>query len=297
MASNNSTQKRLSKFRKRKVFRWLIAITIVLLSLFLIFFMNKIEYALILLLFLVIGFLVWKAYIQRNEERDMQLLWENEEKERQIKNLKNQLESQRQSSLNLEDVRNVFKVINQEVEFSFYRPVRHYEDYDVDSYTFNGIVKIEGKALFGVDFDNLKYKIESGILYVGQEKNKYAISCEFTPTWTFQIFLKDSKVKHRKLFGDKYIDAKENDYTIRRLPELSTELMKNVQEDITQRRITELTPNIEQTKVTLQNVLANKFPEYKIELVDVEAEDSSYQLLSSLKPLELNLIECKRIGK
>ena len=76
-----------------------------------------------------------------------------------------------------------------------------------------------------------------------------------------------------------------------------TELLKNVQEDITQRRITELTPNIEQTKVTLQNVLANKFPEYKIELVDVEAEDSSYQLLSSLKPLELNLIECKRIEK
>lgn len=278
---------------KRKILRIVIAVAVVLLSLFLILFLNKTEYGLILMLVLVIGYLIWKAFIQRREEAEETLLLANSEKDKEIENLRRQLENERQSTLNITDVRNVCKYINQEVEFLFYRPVIRSEEYDGNGYTFKGVAEIKGKAFFGIDFDKLKYKIESGVLYVGQEQSAWAISCEFTPTWLFRVFLKDSKVVDRFLFGKKHEGAKEDDYSIRRLPEISTELMSSIQRDISQRRIAELVPNIEQTKKTLQIALQNKYPNYTIKLVDVEPQDASFQSINSLSEPELSLLDSR----
>lgn len=277
--------------RTRNIFRIAITVGVALLSLFLVLFVNKIEYGLILMLVLVIGYLVWKAFIQHSEEAEKILLLANSEKDKEIQNLKKQLESEKQTTLNITEVKNICKIINQEVHFSFLRHVTHTEEYDGDNYTFNGVIEIEGKALFGIDFDKLKYKIESGVLYVGQEQSNYAISCEFTPTWLFSVFLKDRKTVDRFLFGKKHEGAKENDYSIRRLPEISTELMSSIQKDISQRRIAELVPNIEQTKKTLQSVLQSKYPNYTIKLVDVDTQDSSFHSLSTLSGPELIYLE------
>ena len=154
------------KVKFRTVAVIIVAILLLAVGVLLLFASSTLKYGVILIAGIVLGYLVWKAFIKNGREELIKSEQRNDELTNQLSELRRELDTLRHSPLNVASLTPVLHLSVLNVDTSF---TRTYVREDKErSLVFNGALRADICAEYGVRLEDVRFKYEpdSDTLYV-----------------------------------------------------------------------------------------------------------------------------------
>ncbi len=237
------------------------AVVLALVCVRLFFYRETTIFGFILLGLAVFGFLVWKAFVKngredlrRSERRGKDLQNEVEELKKQVSGLSRQLEEKDKSRLNVVELSPILHLAVMNIDSSF---VRTYIRESEDGTVFNGAIRADICAEYGVKLEDVRFKYEpvSNTLMLANFHPGLLSFSKKQLTWEIA---KSYKTRH--LFGHEFSsvsDSAADAFTKRMCEELRADLEKEIDD----RKVAEfnwLSPMISQQVTDMFKMLVGK---------------------------------------
>lgn len=249
-----------AKFKK---YLWiLLAVVVLLIALKLVFYRETLWIGLILLLAGLIGFLVWKAFIQngredlrRSERKGKALEEEVGSLKRQIAGLYRELEEKGRSPLNVVELSPILHLAVMNIDSSFVRTyIREDEEQGL---TFNGALRADICAEYGIKLEDVgfRYDSDTNTLYLANFQPGLMSFSKKQLNWEIANSFASRSLLGRHFSSASHPAAKA--YTARMCKELRDDLEKEIDE----RKIAEfgwLSPMISQQVTDMLKVLVGR---------------------------------------
>ena len=249
-----------SKFKK---YLWIfLAVVVLLIALRLIFYRETLWIGLVLMLSGLIGFLVWKAYIQngredlrRSERKGKALEEEIGSLKRELAGLYRELEEKSRSPLNVVELSPILHLAVMNIDTSFVRTyIREDEE---EGLTFNGALRADICAEYGIKLEDVgfRYDSDTNTLFLANFQPGLISFSKKQLNWEIANSFAARSVLGRRISSASHPAAK--DYTARMCKELRDELEKEIDE----RKIAEfswISPMISQQVTDMLKVLVGR---------------------------------------
>ena len=237
------------------------AVVLVLVCARLFFYRETVMFGFILLGLAVFGFMVWKAFIKngredlrRSERKGKDLQNEVDQLRKQVSGLSRQLEEKDRSRLNVVELSPILHLAVMNIDSSF---VRTYVRESNDGITFNGAIRADICAEYGVKLEDVRFKYDaaSNTLMLA---NFHPGLLSFSKKQLNWEIAKSYKTHH--LFGHEFSsvsDSAADAFTKRMCEELRADLEREIDE----RKIAEfnwLSPMISQQVTDMFKMLVGK---------------------------------------
>lgn len=247
--------------KKRNWILLAVAVVVALVCVRLFLYRETVVFGFVLLGLAVFGFLVWKAFIKngredlkRSERKSKDLQNEVDQLKKQVSGLSRQLEEKEKSRLNVVELSPVLHLAVMNIDSSF---VRTYVRESDDGITFNGAIRADICAEYGVKLEDVKFKYDaaSNTLMLA---NFHPGLLSFSKKQLNWEIAKSYKTHH--LFGREFSsvsDSAADAFTKRMCEELRTELEREIDD----RKIAEfnwLSPMISQQVTDMFKMLIGK---------------------------------------
>ena len=282
---------------KKRIVRNIIAYVVLVLALafavYLLFWENALKYGLIVLGIVLIGYLVWKAFIKTSndelhakERKEKELNSEIDTLRRKVNALSRRLAEKDQTKMNVVEITPVLHIAIMSVDTFFVRTFQR----ERDRMTFNGAMRVDLCAEYGIRLEDVLFKFDesTNCLYLANFKPGMISYSKKQLRWEFA---QASRKRRGSLFNSRpgsVMDGATEAYVKEMCEEIRTELER----EIDTRRVEELEwmskPLSQQVIGMLKYVI--HLPHVEVKVVE-QADDTFVTLPEFQQQMNMLLID------
>lgn len=165
----------MKKRTVRSIVAWVILVLALAFAVYLLFWQNALQYGLIVLGVICIGFLVWKAFVKTGndkliakERKEKELNGEIDTLRREVNSLSRRLAEKDNTKMNVVEMNPVLHIAMMTVDTFFVRTFQR----ERDRMTFNGALKVDLCAEYGIRLEDVLFKFDepTNCLYLANFK-------------------------------------------------------------------------------------------------------------------------------